>query len=169
MSKKKFKAGLESLFGDMGDDQLPGIRDLLVEEQEEERMVENPVKKPKKRSSKNFTSNLDDLFHNALDKEFVEKREKAPMPRGRDTATKKRNLRPIIGIDALIRRTSGDNPDGFSVNTPLKKRVTLTLEKQKIEHLKNIAKSKKSYLKDVVDEIISDYLREHPEEQNNSN
>ena len=164
MSKKKFKVGLESLFGDIGDDQLPGIRPLLSEKEQSNKVDSNRLKRPRKRYSKNFTASLEDLFHNALDKEYTEPIEENPFPKGRDTVVKKRNNRPIIGIDALIRQTSTESTEVevSGINTPLKKRVTFTLEKQKLEQLKLIAKSKKYYLKDIVDEIISDYLQEYP-------
>lgn len=170
MSKKKFKAGLESLFGDTGmHDQLPGIRPLLVEEEAAKESAARP-KRPKKRSSKNFTSDLEDLFHNALDKEYKEKTEKSPAVRSRrDTKIKKRSERPVIGIDALIRRTSMENKDEVVISSPLKKRVTLTLEKRKVEQLKSIAKSKKAYLKDIVDEIISEYLNDRVDPPSSAN
>lgn len=170
MSKKKFKAGLESLFGDTGgDDLLPGIRPLLVEEKTKEQVHSVRSSRPRKRSSKNFTSDLEDLFHSALDKEYKENVEKKPKPQGRDTKVKKRNERPVIGIDALIRRTSNEPKEELGTSSPLKKRVTFTLEKQKIEQLKSIAKSKKAYLKDIVDDIISKYLDERSEQPPSAN
>ena len=166
MSKKKFKAGLESLFGDTGgEDQLPGIRPLLVEDEigghpKDKASKERPNRR-RRRSSKNFTPDLEDLFHSALDKEYKETVDKPPKPRGRrDTKIKKRSGRPVIGIDALIRQTTTETEETFKVSSPLKKRVTFILEKQKIEQLKSIAKSKKAYLKDIVDDIISQYLNE---------
>ena len=169
MSKKKFKAGLESLFGDTGaDDQLPGIRPLLVEEEARESLDTTRRKRPKKRSSKNFTSDLEGLFHSALD-EYKEPTQKSAQTGRRDTKVKKRSQRPVIGIDALIRRTSMENREDFAVSSPLKKRVTFSLEKKKIEKLKHIAKSKKAYLKDVMDDIISQYLEKCADLSNNSN
>ena len=133
MSKKKFKAGLESLFSDTGaDDQLPGIRPLLVEEEARE-SLDTRRTRPKKRSSKNFTSDLEGLFHNALDKEYKEPVKRTSRASGRDTKVKKRSERPVIGIDALIRRTSAENREEFKSSSPLKKRVTFSLEKKKIE------------------------------------
>ena len=161
MSKKKFKAGLESLFGDTDiDDQLPGIRPLLVEEKSKGNSGKPRRNQRKKRSSKNFTSDLEGLFHSALDKEYKAPTEKPATTSRRDTKVKKRNERPVIGIDALIRRTSAENKEAYKSNSPLKKRITFSLEKKKIEQLKDIAKSKKAYLKDIVDEIISQYLEE---------
>ena len=169
MSKKKFKAGLESLFSDTGaDDQLPGIRPLLVEEETRESLDTRRTRQ-KKRSSKNFTSDLEGLFHNALDKEYKEPAKKSSLASGRDTKIKKRSDRPVIGIDALIRRTSTENKEELKSSSPLKKRVTFSLEKKKLEKLKDIAKSKKAYLKDVVDDIISQYLDERADHPNNAN
>jgi len=171
VSKKKFKAGLESLFGNTGaNDQLPGIRPLLVEEKTRESLDTTSRKRPKKRSSKNFTSDLEGLFHSESDNDYKEPVQKSAMARGRrDTKVKKRSQRPVIGIDALIRRTSMENREDFTISSPLKKRVTFSLEKKKIEKLKNIARSKKSYLKDIVDDIISQYLEECGDLPNNAN
>ena len=164
MSKKKFKAGLESLFGDVGtEDRLPGIRPLLVEKEKNKKAAtgKEAAKKTRKRSSKSFTTNLEDLFNDALEKETFLPTEETKATANRDTVIKKRRERPIIGIDALIRRTSTTGPDDQpTVSSPLKKRVTVTLEKKKIEKLKSIAKSQKAYLRDIVDEIISAYLKE---------
>lgn len=171
MSKKKFKAGLESLFGDTGgEDQLPGIRPLLVKEKEKakSKTARLSSKRPKRRSSKNFTSDLEGLFHSALDKEYKETVENNPTTK-RDRRVKKRSERPVIGIDALIRRTSAENREEIGVSSPMKKRVTFTLEKKKIEQLKSIAKSKKAYLKDVVDDIISRYLNERTDKPTSAN
>jgi len=171
VSKKKFKAGLESLFGDTGgEDQLPGIRPLLVEEKDKPKAKSSRLsgKRPRRRSSKNFTSDLEGLFHSALDKEYSETIENTSTPK-RDTRVKKRSERPVIGIDALIRRTTSKNIDELGVSTPLKKRVTFTLERKKIDQLKSIAKSKKAYLKDIVDDIISRYLNDLDERPPSAN
>ena len=169
MSKKKFKAGLESLFGDTGgEDQLPGIRPLLKEEKTKTKTAGLNSKRAKRRSSKNFTSDLEGLFHSALDKEYKETIAPATGTK-RDTRGKKRRERPVIGIDTLIRRTSEENKEEVMGSTPMKKRLTFILEKKKIEQLKSIAKSKKAYLKDIVDDIISSYLNERANRPPNAN
>jgi len=168
VSKKKFKAGLESLFGDVGDDHLQGISPLL-EEEEQGKTDTKPGKRKKKRSRKNFSPDLEDLFQSALEKEYKETETSTSMTQGRNTTNKKRKERPVIGIDALIRKTSTEVQDELGGISPLKKRVTLTLEKHKLEQLKSIAKSKKSYLKDVVDEIISQYLNKQTDPPQSAN
>lgn len=163
MSKKKFKAGLESLFGEPV---IGGMSPFLVEEKEvavkEEVKKERekiPAKKPlikriKKRSnSKNFTSDLESLFSNALDKEQINQ-QKHSSP----TISKKPTEKPIIGLDALIRKTSEGNYETKYASTPLKKRLTITMERKKLEELKSIARKKKAYLRDIIGELVSDYL-----------
>lgn len=152
MSKKKFKAGLESLFGDPA---VAGMSPFLAEEEEPKIKT---VKKVKRRSSsKNFTSDLETLFSNAVDKE-IEVQQKHTRIKGKSKAIKKRLDKPIIGIDALIRKTIKDKKEGSTDTASLKKRLTITLEKQKLEKLKRIAKEKKTYLRTLMGELVSDYL-----------
>ena len=109
MSKKKFKAGLESLFGDTA---VEGMSPLLVEEKKPKIKT---VKKIRKRSSsKNFTSDLETLFSSAVDKEVKEQKRQQQI-KGKATAIKKRSDRPVIGIDALIRKTAEDKKEGLSL------------------------------------------------------
>jgi len=164
LSKKKFKAGLESLFGEPA---IGGMSPFLVEEktvavQEEEKVTpkedkRKPTRRAKRRSgSKNFTSDLETLFSNALDKEQTnqQKRKKKTS----STITKKPTEKPIIGLDALIRKTSEGNYETKYASTPLKKRLTITMERKKLEELKTIAREKKAYLRDIIDELVSEYL-----------
>ncbi len=163
LSKKKFKAGLESLFGEPV---IGGMSPFLVEKQEvavKER--ENVTPKEEKRkvttrrvkrrsSSKNFTSDLETLFSDALDKEQSNQQKKKTST----TITKKPTKKPVIGLDALIRKTSEGNYETKYASTPLKKRLTITMERKKLEQLKTIAREKKAYLRDIIDELVSEYL-----------
>ncbi len=151
MSKKKFKAGLESLFGDPA---IEGMSPFLVEEKKPKIKT---VKKRKRSNSKNFTSDLETLFSTAVDKEVKEQKRQQQI-KGKATAIKKRSDRPVIGIDALIRKTIEDKKEGATDVSSLKKRLTITLEKKKLEKLKKIAKEKKTYLRTIMDELVSDYL-----------
>lgn len=168
MSKKKFKAGLESLFGEPA---VSGMSPFLVEEVAVKEKVatkkEQPkpiVKKVRKRSSsKNFTSNLESLFSGAIDKEQVKQKQQKTLP----TLSKKRSDKPIIGLDALIRKTSEGNYEAKYASTPLKKRLTITMERQKLEELKTIARQKKAYLRDIIDELVSGYLDQINDEKVN--
>ena len=140
MAKKRFTDNLSDLFEDnylIGDDPL-AVDEEVVE-------VDVPVKSKKaqqKLSSKNFTQNLDVFLGD--DK----RRATAATPRRR------------TGLDYLIRSTVQDDPDR-EPDEPAKpdtKRVTLVFVKDHLLTLKEQAKDRKMYLKDVVQEMVAQYL-----------
>jgi hypothetical protein len=65
----------------------------------------------------------------------------------------------MFGLDALIRETVESS--SVEVTPSNTKRVTFVFDEEKINKLKQIARLKKAYVKDIVDEIISEYLKEH--------
>ncbi|MFT5165624.1 MAG: hypothetical protein ACI8P3_000852 [Saprospiraceae bacterium] len=162
MSKKKFTSGLESLFGNSSEKAFQEGSPLIDVE-------ESPVKRERsrgsgsgqvaaKRSSKNFTSDLETLFEQALSETFEEQTEQA----NQQQQIKKRANKPrkrLSGLDALIRNTGG--MDYIEVNSPNKKRVTFVIDKPKLERLKEIARVKKLYLKDIIGEVMSKFIEKH--------
>jgi hypothetical protein len=140
MAKKRFTDNLSGLFEDnylIGDDPL-AVNEEVVE-------VDVPVrtkKATKKITSKNFTKNLD---------VFISDDNRRSRSRNRRT-----------GLDYLIRSTVQDDPDR-QPEEPVKpetKRVTLVFNKQHLLTLKEQAKERKMYLKDVVQEMVAQYLEE---------
>lgn len=157
VSKKKFKAGLESLFGDPA---VAGMSPFLVDEKEET-PKESISKKTKKRSSsKNFTSDLESLFSDIPGNEVPEQLSQTSISK-RTTGIKKRTEKPVVGLDALIRKTIEDNKEGMPSVATIRKRITITMEKKKLEQLKEIAKEKKTYLRNIIDDLVSDFLKEN--------
>ena len=180
MSKKKFKKGLESLFGDWGGDPIDDV--VLELENTEDYQSEPEKSKPhaKKDSSKranagkNFTMDLDSLFqevvHESIEEQFELKKEKKKnknektesKPKAKTEKKKRRVIPRSGGIDSLIRSTV----EGSIVqieSTSTKKRVSFVFDKEKLKKLKSIAKLKKAYLKDVIDEVVAEYLSKHDE------
>ena len=162
MSKKKFKSGLESLFGEPA---VAGMSPYLSEKEKtnvkgndtKEKSV--PLLKSLKRSSsKNFTADLESLFTESTDNEQSILSKSAEKNNLR--LTKKQPDKPVIGLDALIRRTAQEAFDAKKVANPLKKRLTIIMERQKLEELKKVAREKKAYLRDLIDDLISDYLQQ---------
>ena len=142
MAKKRFTDNLSGLFEDnylIGDDPM-AVNEEVVE-------VDVPVKSKKaqkKLSSKNFTQNLDVFLGD-------DKR--------RTTAAAKKPRRRS-GLDYLIRSTVQDDPDREpdEPTKPDTKRVTLVFVKDHLLTLKEQAKDRKMYLKDVVQEMVAQYL-----------
>jgi hypothetical protein len=140
MAKKRFTDNLSGLFED---DYLIGDDPRAVNEEVVE--VDVPVttrKATKKITSKNFTKNLDVFISDDNRRS-----------RGRNRRT---------GLDYLIRSTVQDDPDRQPEGPvkPETKRVTLVFNKQHLLTLKEQAKDRKMYLKDVVQEMVAQYLEE---------
>ena len=185
MSKKKFKKGLESLFGDWGGEPIEDVVLELENQDEYQSEAEKPKPHAKKDSSKranagkNFTMDLDSLFqevvHESIEEQFEIKKEKEkekkknknqtkevkPKPKAKPAAKKKRRVIPRSGgIDSLIRSTVEGSMMQIE-STSNKKRVSFVFDKEKLKKLKSIAKVKKSYLKDVIDEVVAEYLEKY--------
>lgn len=169
MSKKKFTSGLESLFGDPHEQAFKEESPLIDVEETPKKQTSIPAEDRKggaatavaKRSSKDFTSDLETLFEEALVETIEGKEEKAIQKKEIQRAARKRR-RPLSGLDALIRKT-GDM-EYVEVNVPSKKRVTFVIDKTKLERLKTIAKAKKLYLKDIIGEVMSKFIEKQEQE-----
>ena len=116
--------------------------------------------KPKKRSAKNFTSDLDSLFEDALRDTLQEKAQKIVKDDGKTSPARKRKVPALFGLDALIRRTV----EGSIEEVDRKKRVTFIFDKMRLAKLKKIARKEKSYLKDIIGEVMSEYIKEYEAE-----
>ena len=137
--KKKFKAGLESLFGSTNEsDTLPEESPLLVETETLIPKKKSKKIKGRKKSGKNFTSDLDSLFTDTV-KETIKEQAQSLVEDEESKVLKRKKKRALSGLDALIQRTY----EGPSHDDDFKKRVTFILEKKKVEKLKKIAKSEK--------------------------
>ncbi len=137
MSKKKktFSSGFDDLFSN-------------VQEQKE---TSAPAKST---SKKNFSDSLDSIFQDAIQDAFKEKAEQ--IAEGKTVKKTKRRTKPVFGLDALIRQTVEQSEIKQD-----KKRVTFTFETEKIEKLRSIAKLEKARIRDIVNELVSDYIQKH--------
>ncbi len=145
MAKKRFTDDLSGLFEDNY------LTDTDTADQEEAVEVSVPVrtkKAQKKISSKNFTQNLDVFLS-----------DDQRIAAGRNTPDNRRPRRRT-GLDYLIRSTveDEDRPAATEPPKPDTKRVTLIFNKEHLVTLKEEAKDRKMYLKDVVQEMVAQYL-----------
>ncbi len=173
MAKKNFIEGLDSIFGGINEEPEDLSTSLLNKDKKPDTKDKKPKKR--KRGSKNFTSDLDTLLEEALQESVYEKLEQQEkkQPKKRKTyATKKRRLKNtsgFTGLDALIRQTveSSEMELNEQPDTPKKKRITFTFDKDKVEKLRSIAKLEKAFIKDIVDEIVSEYIKGYEENKGN--
>ena len=143
MSKKRFTEGLESLFGE----QEP----TGAEEQGKTAEVEEQPEAEHKESGKNFMSDLEAFFADSLH-ESIRETEPSSAPGDEPPITGS-------GLDSLIRSTIETSE--MEVNYAARKRVTFTFEKGKLEKLKRIAKLEKSYMRDIIGQLLSEYIEDY--------
>ena len=111
-------------------------------------------KEPAVSSNSKFTSGLESLLSEAFEEEFKTQISGKKTPKSKRPAG-------LGGIDTLIkstidikllRKTSKDA-----------RRLTILIENEKIDQLKDIAKLKKTYLKYIIRDIVSEYLAKQEE------
>ncbi|MCB0661183.1 MAG: hypothetical protein KDC24_00475 [Saprospiraceae bacterium] len=158
MSKKKFTDGLESLFDEVAEETVTFVEASTPKGPQKVKRVRS------KGSSKDFTADLDTLLEEALSSDRPED------STIKETGTDKNNpapkqvnpkvRKPLSGLDALIRKTIEVKMVEEPGDRKATKRVTFAVDKKKLEKLKAIARSQNAYLKDVITQIISEYIKE---------
>jgi hypothetical protein len=123
---------------------------------------------------KNFTTDLDSLLEEALQEVFTEQTsekssdETAP-GKAQSFHQQTHRKRPFSGLDFLIRRTVESSPIEIVhdrvANT---KRLTVTFDKKKLEKLKKIARLEKTYLKDILGDIVAEYIKKYEQSKGES-
>ncbi len=172
MSKKKLKQGLESVFTPDPVHEREGTgTDFLTNPFEPE--TGKSASEPKSRRSssrKNFTTDLDTLLQEALQETFEEQ----VAGRNQQKGTTNKNTvkafhkqrggkRPMSGLDQLIRRTIESSDMDIAEEKPNsgKKRLVVTFEKEKVDKLKKIARMEKAYLKEILSDLVANFIKEY--------
>ncbi len=174
MAKKKFTDGLESLFGSgtleekFQDSPLLSRTENTAPESAEPTESRPPAPKRKRRTGKNFTSDLDSLFEEVIEETFEEKfktDKKGPKVEVKVARARQgnRRRRPVMGLDVLIRHTADMSREEL-MSTSFQKRVTFVYDREKVAKLKMIAKEERKYMKDIIGQAVSDWLRQYEAE-----
>jgi hypothetical protein len=165
LSKKKFTDGLESLFSiDHNKESGQGTTFLEGANPDEMRPGVSKTAVSKTASRKNFTTDLDSLLHEAMqesfDEQIQEREAAASAARAQPFHQQAHRRKPLGGLDMLIRRTV---EQGAVAEDPLTgtRRLTVTFDKEKLNKLKIIARMEKSYLKDILGDIVEEYIRRY--------
>ena len=163
MSKKRFSEGLDDLFSNPHLEETRWATAIAGDE-----TAARPA--DRRNVGKNFMADLDSLLQEALEDNFERYDAAPPGDATRSGKTKSRTAdaggyrAPMTGLDALIRQT-GDLQEMTADEAAGKRRLTVAVDKIKVDKLKAIAKLENSYLKDllvgVLDDYIADYKRRH--------
>jgi hypothetical protein len=153
MSKKTFSEGLDDLFNNAHDEQV-AVADRSAE---------------RRSGHKNFMSDLDSLLQEALEESlerFDANQPDTTTPSGKTktTSSATSNRAPVTGLDALIRQTI-DVQEIATDDASGKKRLTVTVDRSKLEKLKAIARLENSYMKDLLVSLIDEYIEEYTQQK----
>lgn len=170
MSKKKFTDGWESLF-ESASDHASGQTLLLFELPESETgkphrrsksHAAEAVPEPPKHSGKSFASDLESFLQEAFEESFTEQtRQRTDAEPEPNAKTRRRPAPASRGLDSLIRNTMEETQAGTDHSTAGVRRLVLFLDEHKIARLKSIARSEKTLLRSIVDQIVAEYIAEY--------
>lgn len=150
MGRKKLVEDFGTLFGD--DD-----AGILSEDSVLLSGKKRPEPKGRGSHSKNFASDLESFLEETFEESFETHLQADPSAAEVEAQIKKRNRRPMSGLDALIRSTV--EPSSIEMHELPTRRVTLVFDKNKLDKLKTIARVERTYLKDIIDDIVENFLR----------
>ena len=160
MGKKRFSDGLNDLFSESNAAQQGNLFG-------EGRVV--PTAAERKVVHKNFLQDIDTLLQEALEESMERYEANQPdttTPSGKTKATGA-NISyraPLTGLDALIRQTIDVQEIATDEETG-KKRLTVTVDRSKLEKLKAIARLENSYMKDLLVQLIDEYIEEYTQQK----
>ncbi len=149
MAKKKFTEGLESLFMDTAEPQQMGGGKTVSDKRKNSSAESNS-------SNSKFTADLQSFLTEAFEDAFEEQLSTT----GKNPKKKKSKGGALSGLDILIRNTT-DPKQQIEIEEHAPRRITLTLDDQHLIKLREIAKKRKTYLKEMIKEIVADYLQQH--------
>ncbi len=153
---KGFKAGLESLFQEAWKEDGFEEKSILLSD-----IKAAPKKKRKNSSSKNFTDSFNALFEEAFEETVDEKIKE--LKHGSQASSKPINSTTNTGIDQLIKSTI--ETSRVEINeVQNKKRVTFVFDRDKLDKLKQIARLEKTYLKDIINDVVASFIQEYEQQ-----
>ncbi len=150
---KGFKAGLENLLAEAWREDTP------IQHTEGEETSSKPTLSEKRLAVRNFTESFDALFEEAMEETIAEKVQ-AIKSGGEKTTTKRRKKSFDLGLDRLIRSTIETSTVEIEESVG-QKRVVFVFDEQKLDKLKTIARLEKTYLKDILNELVTEFIQEY--------
>lgn len=144
MAKKKFTEGLESLF-------IEAEEPSLVRKGKKASDSSKPSSTDGKEGR--YTADLESFLSDAFEDAFEERLGQNPKDK-----RKRKSKKSLSGLDILIRNTV-DPQQQIEIEDLTPKRITLTLDDEHLAQLREMARQRKTYLKEMIKEIVADYLQ----------
>ena len=132
---------------------------------------ENTVTAPateRRGGHKNFMSDLDSLLQEALEEsldKYETNRSDNTIPSNKSKSSARESGAELPhGLDALIRQTI-DVQDIITDENTGKRRLTVAVDKTKIDKLKTIARLENAFMKDLLVTLIDEYIEEYAKQR----
>jgi|688.fasta_scaffold698288_1 hypothetical protein len=168
-NKKSFSDNLSSIFAHtLNEDNKqdnPKFLSKSLDEQEAVAVLEHPEEEKeknvqKKAYRKSFSEGLESFFKDSIEEVIGDGTTVTEVKRG---VAKKGNKR-VIGIEVLLQSTlfkdfEKELENDHKERYPKTKRVTFVLDTDKVELLKNIARTEKKEMRQIVSGLIEEYLK----------
>jgi hypothetical protein len=168
-NKKSFSDNLSSIFAHtLNEDNKqdnPKFLSKSLDEQEAVAVLEHPEEEKeknvqKKAYRKSFSEGLESFFKDSIEEVIGDGTTVTEVKRG---VAKKGNKR-VIGIEVLLQSTlfkdfEKELENDHKERYPKTKRVTFVLDTDKLELLKNIARTEKKEMRHIVGGLIEEYLK----------
>ena len=156
MGKKRFSEGLNDLFSESNAAQQGSLFG-------EDRPV--PAAAERKVVHKNFLQDIDSLLQEALEESMERYASNqpdttTPSSKTKTTAAAFPSRGTFSGLDTLIRQTIDVQEIQVDESTG-KKRLTVAVDRSKLDKLKTIARLENAYLKDLLIQVIDGYIDEY--------
>lgn len=130
----------------------------------EETLASPPKRKKRetsKRSSsgKDFSSDLQSFLQDAFEESFEEQVSRDSSASTTSPEVKKRRRKPLSGLDSLIRNTLEQS--SMRIDPKSTRRLVVTFKEDQLQKLKTIARKEKTYLKEIINEIVEEFIKEY--------
>ena len=163
MGKKRFSEGLDDLFSNSHASHGELFGNALAQN------TPSTSGERKVSAHKSFAADLDTLLQEALDESLERYEANQPDAVSASAKTKSVNTNDLrapmrSGLDALIRQTI-DVQEIATDETTGKKRLTVSVDRPKLEKLKAIARLENAFLKDLLVAVLDEYIEEYTQQK----
>lgn len=175
MGKKQFNSDFDKFFGKASTASSTAREEtatVVAEEKEVQGKKSTDSKVSTVTPVKSFQNNLHDFLQNTFEEAFQEQLEarKNPKPEGDIPLSKKG--KPMGGLDSLIRSTVDPNSIRITHTRTAEggnvRRISLAFKERQIEKLRKIANLKRTMLKDIIYQVVEEFINDFEDKNDNN-